>query len=63
MKEFGFEDLVIDLSGIELFCDVKLKVKDNISLKETMNLYAKKNFFPEKTMKFLNVYIIKRFYS
>ena len=49
MKDFGFEDLEIDLSGIKLFNEVIINVKDdNNSLKETMNLIAKKNFLPKK---------------
>lgn len=49
MKDFGFEDLEIDLSGIKLLNDVLINVKDdNNSLKETMNLIAKKNFLPKK---------------
>ena len=50
MKDFGFEDLEIDLSGIKLLSDVLINVKDdNNSLKETMNLIAKKNFLPKKS--------------
>jgi hypothetical protein len=50
MKDFGFEDLEIDLSGIKLFNEVIINVKDdNNSLKETMNLIAKKNFLPKKS--------------
>ena len=49
MKDFGFEDLEIDLSGIKLFYDVLINVKDdNNSLKEIMNLIAKNNFLPKK---------------
>jgi len=47
MKEFGFEDLEIDLKDIELFSDLLKKVKGDNSLKEKMNLIARKNFMPE----------------
>jgi len=36
MKEFGFDDLEIDLENIELFNDLLLKQKDDNDLKEKM---------------------------
>lgn len=48
MKEFGFDDLEIDLENIELFGDLLLKQKDDDDLKEKMKFCAKSNFLPKK---------------
>jgi hypothetical protein len=56
MKEFGFDDLEVDLKNIELFGDLILKEKDDYSLKEKMDYYAKNCFFQKKEKE---IFIIK----
>ena len=47
MKEFGFDNLEIDLKNIELFGDLLLKEKDDNYLIEKMDFCAKKFFCPK----------------
>ena len=47
MKEFGFDNLEIDLKNIELFGDLLLKEKDDHYLIEKMHFCAKKFFMPK----------------
>ena len=56
MKEFGFDDLEVDLKNIELFGDLILKEKDDYSLTEKMDYFAKKCFFQKKEKE---IFIIK----
>ena len=46
MKEFGFDNLEVDLKNIELFGDLLSKEKDDDYLKEKMHFCAKKFFLP-----------------
>jgi hypothetical protein len=48
MKEFGFDDLEVDLENIELFGDLLLKEKDDDYLKEKMRFCTKNCFLPKK---------------
>ena len=50
MKEFGFDDLEVDLKNIKLFGDLLLKEKDNLLLNEKL-VFAAKNFFLPKNDK------------
>lgn len=57
MKEFGFDDLEIDLENIELFGDLLSKEKDDNNLKEKMHFCAKNYFLPKnKNEKFQCIY-------
>ena len=47
MKEFGFDDLEVDLENIKLFGDLLLKEKDDPLLNEKMEFCAKNCFFPK----------------
>ena len=47
MKEFGFDDLEIDLKNIKLFGDLLLKEKGDDYLNEKMDFCAKHFFFPK----------------
>ena len=48
MKEFGFDDLEVDLKKTKLFGDLLLKEKGDDYLSEKMNFCAKHFFFPKK---------------
>ena len=50
MKEFGFDDLEVDLKNIKLFGDLLLKEKDNLLLNEKL-VFCGKNFFLPKNDK------------
>ena len=50
MKEFGFDDLEVDLKNIKLFGDLLLKEKDNLLLNEKL-VFGAKNFFLPKNEK------------
>lgn len=57
MKEFGFDDMEIDLRNIKLFGDLLSKEKDDNNIKERMHYYAKMYFLPQNQQKmFQSIY-------